>query len=125
MSRLARVLACALLLASCGGGDKTGPTPIEVQGTWQGSLTDGSNATISLTLAETAGTVTGSGNLATSATAIAVTVTGTYAEPHVSLTLAAPGFNNTNLSATVGETSMSGTLNGSGYVNAALTLTRQ
>lgn len=52
----------------------------------------------------------------------ALTVQGTYSSPHLSLTLA---FEDMNLTATVGETDLTGTVNGSGFLNASVTLARQ
>jgi hypothetical protein len=56
---------------------------------------------------------------------LAVTASGTYSEPSLSLNLAATGFETVNLTATVGEETMTGMLNGSGFVNSAITLNRQ
>jgi len=114
-------------LAGC-GGDSSGPSKIEAEGSWSGPVKDNSGtaiATMTLTLTETTGTVAGSGNLSGNGVAEAVTVTGTYAEPHLSLALSAQGFSDINLTATVAATQMTGTLNGSGFVSSAITLTRQ
>jgi hypothetical protein len=80
---------------------------------------------MTLTLTEATGTVSGSGNLSSSSAAVAVTASGTYSPPSLSLNLSAAGFETVNLSATVGEQTMSGTLNGSGFVNSGITLNRQ
>jgi hypothetical protein len=56
---------------------------------------------------------------------LAVTASGTYSEPSLSLNLAATGFETVNQTATVGEETMTATLNGSGFVNSAITLNRQ
>jgi hypothetical protein len=42
--------------------------------------------------------------------------------PNLSLTLSTPGFSDMNLTATVGEQSMTGSLNGSGFINSGITL---
>jgi hypothetical protein len=119
------ILAAALALTACGGD--SGPARIEAEGQWSGGIQD-NGATIghmTLTLVETSGAVTGSGNLTAGTLGLALTTSGTYAPPSLSLTVSAPGYNDMNLTATVGETSMTGTLNGSGFVNSGITLTRQ
>jgi hypothetical protein len=55
---------------------------------------------------------------------VAVTAEGTYATPDLTLTLSAQGFEDVNLSAEVGETSIVGTRNGSGFINSDITLNR-
>jgi hypothetical protein len=76
-----------------------------------------------LVLSETTGTVSGTGTIA-GTTSIALTVTGTYSAPTVGLTMSSPGYSPMNLTATVSGKSMTGTLNGSGFSNAAITLTK-
>jgi hypothetical protein len=80
---------------------------------------------LALTLNESDGTVTGTGTLSTAGDAIALTITGNYAPPNVSLQMNAAGFEPMNLSGTVAEDEIDGTLNGSGFVNIAVTLARQ
>lgn len=124
MRRLLILLAFAL---AC-GGDSNEPTRIEAEGQWSGPINNNSGTplgTMVLTLVETAGAVTGSGNVTAGTESLAITTTGTYAPPNLSLTLSAPGFNDMNLTGTVAETALTGTLNGSGFVNAAIALTRQ
>ena len=102
-----------------------GACAIYVEGTWNGSFNSGTSAALQMTLQENAsGTVSGNGNLSATS-AIAFTVAGTYVDPNVSLTLSAPGFADLSLSAIVGQTEMRGTLNGSGFVNTAIVLSRQ
>lgn len=117
------VFALLLLSTACSGDN--GPSRIEVEGTWRGTFTDkGDVGGIQMTLQEANGAVTGAGSLSIT-DALAVTVTGTYSPPHVSLTLSAPGVENVNLSGTVGETTLDGTLNGSGFFGSGLTMHRQ
>jgi hypothetical protein len=71
------------------------------------------------------GNVSGTGTLSVSGDALALTVTGNYAPPNVSLQMMSPGFEPMNLSGTVSEDEIDGVLNGSGFVNIAVTLTRQ
>lgn len=120
-------LAVALCVVSCGGDTPTEPAPIAVQGTWNGpvQVTSSSSGSMALTLTETNGTVSGSGTLAASGGSVAVTANGTYVPPTLSLTISAPGFSDLNLTATVGEQQMTGTLNGSGFLNSAVILNRQ
>jgi hypothetical protein len=51
-----------LLLAGC-GGDSSGPARIEVEGSWAGNFTfsSGTQGSLTLTLQETDGTVSGTG----------------------------------------------------------------
>src|SRR5215216_5928953 len=120
--RSGRSLALATIIAltlSC-DGDSNEPSRIEVEGQWTGGIQDGTGmtvATITLTLGETDGAVTGSGNFVTStgSAAFALTTTGIYLPPNLSLTISALGFENVNLTATVGETSITGSLNGSAF----------
>jgi hypothetical protein len=124
---LKRVLALAgaLALGAC-GGDNNGPARIEVEDSWAGTISSGgASGSLSFTLTETDGAVTGSGSLVAGGDAVSLVVAGSYSPPTVSLTLTADGFESMNLTATVAEESMTGTLNGSGFVNTAFTLQRQ
>jgi len=114
------VALSAVLLMGCGGDQ--GPAPVEVEGAWTGAI---GSETLSFTVQETSGTVSGSGSLNSTSQAIAVTVSGTFARPAVNLTLTADGFNPIAIQANVGETTLNGSANGSGYVNAVVSLTRQ
>lgn len=124
--RILSVAVLAMLVAACGGD--SGPAPIQAEGSWTGPVKNNSGATIgtlSLTLIETSGTVSGSGNIAGSTVATALTVAGTYTEPSLSLILSSQRFNDINLGGTVSETEIVGSLNGSGFVQSNITLTRQ
>jgi hypothetical protein len=118
------MLVAALLVASC-SKDTTAPTPT-MTGQWSGSFSSNGVATaLSMTLQETGGNITGSGNLSAPGVAIAITVAGTHAHPNVSLTLSATGFSPINLSGQYTDTrTITATLNGSGYVNQPATITR-
>lgn len=76
-----------------------------------------------MVLTEASGAVTGTASLV-GASSVALTVTGTYAAPSLGLTMSALGFNSLNLTATVSGKTMTGTLNGSGFSNTAITLTK-
>lgn len=121
------LLIAVLLLGACGGDDNTGPARIEVEGTWVGhfATSSGTQVTWSMTLIETNGAVTGSSTLVTAGESIAEQVTGNYVPPTVSLQFHSEGFSDSNLTGTVSQTQLSGTLNGSGFNNVAVTLTRQ
>jgi hypothetical protein len=112
-------VVAAVLLAGC--GDSSGPPPIEVEGQWSGSI---GQENLSLTVQETSGALAGSGSLNNGTDAVAVTVTGTFTRPSVAIVLHADGFNDIDIQGNVGETSLTGSANGSGYVNATVNLTR-
>jgi hypothetical protein len=116
-----------LCLAGCGGGDgSTEPDEPQVEGQWNGPInTDVGSGSLALTLTEGDGTVSGTGTLSVTGDALALTVTGTYVPPNVSLQMTSQGFEPMNLSGEVAEEEIDGTLNGSGFVNIAVTLTRQ
>ncbi|HWB43720.1 MAG TPA: hypothetical protein VG500_20835 [Gemmatimonadales bacterium] len=121
------LVGLTLLAAACGGdGGSTEPEVPEVEGQWNGPIiTNVGSGSLSLTLNEAGGTVTGTGTLSVTGDAVALTVTGNYAQPNVSLQMTSPGFEPLNLSGEVSEEEIDGTLNGSGFVNIAVTLTRQ
>nr|PZN90624.1 MAG: hypothetical protein DIU52_07500 [bacterium] len=123
MRTLAAALILALALAACGDSSTEPKTP-SASGTWTGVVTGG---TITLTLAEQAGgTITGAGSIQGTAGAASVTVTGTHVHPSISLTLRSTGFEDANYTGQfVNRNTISGHLNGSGFNNVTLTLTRQ
>ncbi len=121
------VAGLMLLAAACGGDNgTTEPEDPEVEGQWNGPITtDVGSGSLALTLTEASGTVSGTGTLSVPGDAVALTVTGTYAPPNVSLQMTSTGFEPMNLSGEVSEDEIDGTLNGSGFVNIAVTLRRQ
>jgi hypothetical protein len=125
LTKLAVATVIALTLGC--GNDSSGPARIEVEGNWSGSfnLTSGTPVTLNMTLTETSGSVSGNGTLVSAGSSIAETISGTYSRPQVSLNFHSEGFSDSNLSGTVGETTITGTLTGSGFQNLAITLTRQ
>jgi hypothetical protein len=129
MEESMRYLLAALVLvfAACGGdAGPNEPAVPDVEGQWNGSInTNVGSGSLALTLNEAAGNITGTGTLVTSGDALALTVTGNYAPPNVSLQMTSPGFEPMNLSGTVNEEAINGTLNGSGFVSIAVTLHRQ
>ncbi len=121
--RQAKFLAVLGMLALAGCGGDSGPAPIQAEGNWQGTTQNGT--VLALTLTETNGAVQGTGTFTTPSESIPLTGTGTYVEPQLSFTIAAEGFNNLNLTTTVGESRMTGTLNGSGFLNESISLDRK
>ena len=113
-------LGLLALLAISACGDSLGPKSA-LDGVWSGTITDAGPAT--MTLAEDDGNISGTGTLAGS---LAIVVSGTHTGGNVALILAAPGFTPANFAGTVGADglTMSGTLNGSGFVNNGMTVTR-
>jgi hypothetical protein len=129
MHRWLIVVAFALVLTACGGGDGiTPPKTVDAEGTWSGTFpASGGSQNVSLTMAltETDGAVTGTGTLVTSAGSFPLTITGTFDSPRLSLGITTPGFDLVNLVAIVGEQSMTGTISGGGFSNETFTLDRQ
>lgn len=84
--------------------------------------------TLTLTLVENSGTVTGAGSLVASngsnSLTLPLAVSGAYSAPTLALTMTSTGYQPIALSVTVSRDAMSGTMNGSGYTNEAVTLSR-
>ena len=115
------VMLCAFSVSACGdNGDPRGP---ELDGAWSGFA---QGFTVSLTLSSNGpGVITGSGTLSAGGAVISLTVrNGIHSHPNVSLTLGGEGYEDLNYSATFSEDALIGTLNGSGFSNFGLTLTR-
>ena len=112
------------ILAAC-GSDATAPEPDPaVTGSWSGT---GSGFTLQLTLNEQPdGSVAGSGSITLATGPIALTVlSGTHAFPNLSLTLGATGLLDINLTGTVTSATMiTATLNGSGFSDESIDLTK-
>jgi hypothetical protein len=98
MTRWLAVLVAVSLLAC--GNDSSGPGE-GVEGQWSGTVTPG--VTLTLTLTERDGEVSGAGTLTAASDAVALDTEGTYSEPSLSLTLTSEGFQDMNLTATVGD----------------------
>lgn len=123
-----RTLVCVTLLSlsllGCGGD--SGPDPIDVQGSYAGTIQgSGSPGQLHLTLVESNGTVTGSGSVSSSSDAVSLTVAGSYTQPTVSLVLSAQGYEDINVTGTVTSERITGAANGSGFVNGVVLLDRQ
>ena len=123
-----KLLMCAIMAitSACGGGDGNGPSTPEAEGQWNGPInTSSGSGNLALTLNDASGNITGTGTLTVPGDAIALTVTGNYAPPNISLQMTSPGFSPMVLAGTVDDEHIDGVLNGSGFVNIAVTLTRQ
>ena len=114
------------LAVGCGGDGGSDNTPT-LDGLWIGTVnTSGGSGELSLTLNEgNNGQVTGTGTLTVVGDAVALTVTGNYSPPNVSLQMTNPQFEPANLTGTVSKDQIKGTLNGSGLVSIAVTLDKQ
>ena len=114
-----------LLLAAC-GSDAVAPDPDPtVSGSWSGTT---GTTTLSLTMneADSTGVVTGSGNITDTGVAFALSISsGTHVFPNLSLILSATGFQDINLTGTVSETAIAATINGSGFMNVNINMTKQ
>jgi hypothetical protein len=80
---------------------------------------------VTLTLQQAGTQVTGNGSLVGSNGSAALTVTGSFSAPNMSLTITSPGFESITYAGTVTGNTMTGTMNGSGFVNVAMTMTTQ
>jgi hypothetical protein len=125
--------AICLVLAGCGGGD--GPTEAapaaktsKVDGAWRGKV---DQATLYLRLAEV-GTgsetvVGGVGNLSVVPTFLDLRVTSSsYPHPDLSMVLSSPGYEPLSFRGQrTSDNVIKGTVNGSGYRDVSVTLTRE
>lgn len=111
-------LLVALAIVGC--GSSTSPDA-SVAGSWSGSS---GGIDMSLTLSQHNRAVTGTGQLSGGSNSIALTASGTYVEPAVSLTLSASGYQSTEFTGSLSHGTITGYLNGSGFTNMSMTLTR-
>lgn len=79
---------------------------------------------MSLTLSQTGTSVSGTGSISGGGNTIPLTASGTYVAPDLSLTLSSDGFQPTSYTGSLSHGTITGTLNGSGFNNASMTLTR-
>src|SRR3990167_1645225 len=119
------ILLAFVLLVAC--GDDSEPEVVEAKpsmtGTWKGSA---GGVTFNYTLSQKGTDITGSGQGSDCDVSIAETVKGTNVYPNVSLTMSAAGYTDSNFSGRFADTNtLPGKLNGSGFVDSPLTLTRQ
>ena len=122
--RLLLLLSLFAMLAAC-GDDSVAPDPDPtVTGSWIGTT---GTTTLLLTMNQQPdGSVSGSGSIA-DVTTIALTISaGTQVFPNLSLTLTATGLQDLNLTGTVtSSTAIAARLNGSGYSNENINLSKQ
>jgi hypothetical protein len=85
----------------------------------------GAVATLTFTITQTEGRVAGNGAFSDGARSLSVVVTGTYHSPEVTLSIRSAGFESADLTGTVDDLRIIGSLNGSGFVQQAVTLERQ
>ena len=118
------ILLATLGLIACGGDASTAPNAsLNPTGTWRGTS---NGYTLSLTLVQTGSTVTGSGQLTGSIGSLAITTSGTFVAPNVSLTLNTQGYLPMNYAGPMANGStINGTLNGSGFTNVTIPLSKQ
>jgi hypothetical protein len=100
---------------------------VSVSGRWLGTITSGTaTASFNLTLAQTGTSVTGNGTIITSLESVALSTTGTFVAPNLSLTISAQGYQEMNYSGRlVTDIQIDGTLNGSGFNNRVVNIVRQ
>lgn len=120
------LLFVLLLTAACGGDGPTEPArppKPNVTGTWTGPLQD---ATLMLVLTHDTiqNAISGTGTLSAPGISVALSASGNYAGATASMTLSNPGYEPMNLSGTHTGDRIVGTVNGSGYQSAAITLNR-
>ena len=118
--RRALVAVLFLALSACSGGG-TEPLPT-MTGSWIGTS---GTLSMTFTLSQAAATVSGTGNMTGNGVAVALTASGTFSHPGLSMNLTAVGFEPMNYTGTLSGNTITGTLNGSGFVNRAFALTRQ
>jgi hypothetical protein len=121
LASLARRAAAGLAIiavSSCSTEPK-----VQVSGVWTGTI---ETQVLTLTLNEASGVVSGSGTLTNTPSGTrAQTVSGSYVEPTISMTLSSGSAQPINLTGTVSSSTIAGTLNGSGFSSNAITLTRK
>ncbi len=120
-----RAFLSLLLVAAmigCGSDGPAGPDTVSIQGTWTG-VTSGVN--IRMTFAAGSEAVVGNGSFNGPGLVLPLTINGTRLGVDLNLTLSSPGFEATVFTGTIhSATSITGQLNGSGFVNAPVSLTK-
>jgi hypothetical protein len=118
MRRLALMAGLIWTLAGC--TDSTGPND-PVSGRWRGGAP---GVTLDLTIARDGTTIGGSGNFVFIDGSTAITISGHWVSPNISLVLSSPGFQDTHLGGTLAQGVIDGLLNGSGFSNVEMVLSR-
>ncbi len=124
-AQVALLLAITLIGVGCdSGGDDKDPS---LSGRWLGTATiQGGTLTVDVQMSENNGAVTATGFVSL-VEPVAVSGTGTYNFPNVSVTLRSSGIDDMNFSGTLGADgqTLAGTMNASGFANFGITLRRQ
>jgi hypothetical protein len=130
MRKTATLAALAALLAACGDGGLVDPGAFTLTGSWSGTT---GPYTFVFDLQQSGGDVSGTGEVTVPANpdedvpagTLDLAVSGSWDEARVELELSAPGFQETVYAGQfVRSDSVAGTLNGSGFSNTALSITR-
>jgi hypothetical protein len=129
MNAASLVLVMTLAFPSSGCSDNpVDSTEPSITGSWAGtSNVQGTPVTLSLQMVENGGSVSGNGSLS-AVSSVAVSVTGTYNYPALSLTIRSSGFQDTAFSGTLaaGGNAITGSMSGSStFENFSITLNRQ
>lgn len=117
------LLLCATLLAC---GDSTAPRT--VTGNWTGtSIASGSLFQIDLDLVDAGGTITGTGSVVSAGIDCLPSIAGSRSGSTVDLTLACTGYTPFTFVASLSKNgrTLTGTLNGSGFDDTSLNLSKQ
>jgi hypothetical protein len=123
-----RIPALLLVCASLACGDSSGPSAPSMTGTWSGNTSAGGVPfTFSMTVTAAGQQVSGNGQfMVQGGGSVVFTVAGNHVHPNVSLTIMATGSQDAIYTGSfTNNSSISGQLNGSGFVNVGLTLNRQ
>jgi hypothetical protein len=123
MKRMVVMLA-ALLLVACSGKSPVAPLPPTVTGNWQGDIAG--PQVLTLALSQSGGTVSGSGILTNTPSGTrALTATGTFIDPVLSMTISSGTTQPFNLTATLTNGTLYGNLQGSGFTGSMIAMYRQ
>jgi hypothetical protein len=126
---IAAVFVLAITACGSDSSEPTLPAKPSVTGTWRATVTGSSgtssNITVTLNHDTISNAITGSGSFSQGTASAVLTVQGFYATPQVTLTMSAQGFQSMTATATHNASQIVGTLNGSGFSNAALVLSKQ
>lgn len=115
-------LCLAAALAAC-GGEVIDPGAFELDGRWEGAS---DSLAVVLTLSKSARDVDGEGTLTGPRETLEVDVSGRWQFPAVTLVLSAPGYADTRFEAQqANDSTLQGTLSGSGFAGRSLTLRRR
>ncbi|HMJ58844.1 MAG TPA: hypothetical protein VK467_06890 [Gemmatimonadales bacterium] len=115
------VLITTLLSAACG---KDGPGPNgPLTGDWEGLS---GQETITMTLTQSGGTISGTGFIYNGQAATTLTLTGTHASPYVNMHFAPANYVAWDFSGRLASgDSLAGVFNGSGFTNFGVVFVRQ